>query len=61
MDGEEGWFPRLAIKEAGDEEFDYATLSRSTSRAASSSQPVPVPPVTTTESTINAFESPVPK
>ncbi len=27
-EGKEGWFPRLAIKELGDEEFDYSTLTR---------------------------------
>lgn len=29
-DGRSGWFPRLAIKELGDEEFDYSTITRET-------------------------------
>ncbi len=35
MDGQEGWFPRLAIKELGDEEFDYSTLGGGDSSKAS--------------------------
>ncbi len=34
MDGREGWFPRLAIKELGDEEFDYSTLTKSAGKAS---------------------------
>ena len=34
VEGKEGWFPRLAIKELGDEEFDYSTLTKGASKAA---------------------------
>ena len=32
VDGKEGWFPRLAIKELNDDEFEYATLTRKESK-----------------------------
>ena len=41
VEGKEGWFPRLAIKEFGDEEFDYATLSRATGKAKAPVNPEP--------------------
>ncbi len=39
--GKEGWFPRLAIKEFGDDEFDYATLTRKDSKAKMSNSEEP--------------------
>lgn len=41
VEGNEGWFPRLAIKEFGDEEFDYTTLSKATGQAKAAVNPVP--------------------
>jgi hypothetical protein len=37
--GKEGWFPRLAIKEYGDEEFDYATLTKKGSNSRKEHSP----------------------
>lgn len=58
-DGKEGWFPRLAIKEVDDEEFDYATLSRGASTASSVQSVMPTPTPTSLASPASASEVPI--